>query len=296
MDKRLLQLMVFGACGLGVYGAGAWHYYPQRATLEADGVRRLAWRDRFDVVVVGDSRVQYGVDPSSMETALGNLRVGSFAWSSVGFNRDLLRSAARSLDPKGARVLLLALTPHSLSRRATLDNAFIDTNGSPPLDRLTVANLPIGFEFLSPCGPSHWLRQSNPSTRDIPRVLHEDGWYETSVPQMPAEGVIKLYTERLRASPVDRRILEQLMANVRELTNEGYHVLAFNPPDDPRLAEVEATIGHYDEADIKGRLKAVGGSWLGVPGIYTTFDGSHLGAAEARRFSGELGAQVAGAL
>lgn len=296
MDRRFLSLILASALGIALYGGAAYVKAPKRAAEGVDNARRLWWKDRLDVVFVGDSRTHNGVAPSAVGEALPGLRLGNFGWSSLGWDPRPLEAARQTLDPGGLRVMVLGVTPHGFTQRSATQNAFLDTSQSAFLDKWAVKSLPLATNFFASFGPNQWLRALNPELGQVPFEIHDDGWFEAHTRPLKGERIVRMYSDRLRASPFDPSLLDLLCSEVRRLRGEGVTVIAYRPPVSPEMLQVETAVGKYDEGPIREALANAGAVYLEVPGTYTTYDGSHLNSEEAQRFSRELGMVLATAI
>jgi hypothetical protein len=69
---------------------------------------------------------------------------------------------------------------------------------------------------------------------------------------------------------------------------------ACTPSGSPEIVAIERDASGFDEATFRRRFAAAGGHWLHVAQFaYRTFDGVHLDAAAAERFSTDLGQALA---
>jgi hypothetical protein len=296
MDRRFVSLVLTSLAGIALYGGAAYVKAPLRAAEGVDNARRLWWKEQFDVVFVGDSRTHNGVAPSAMAESLPGFRLGNFGWSSLGWNAKPLEAARQTLDPSGRRVIVLGVTPHGFTQRSATQNAFLDTSQSAYLDKWAVKTMPLATNFFSSFGPNQWLRALNPELGQVPFEIHEDGWFEAHTQPLKGERIVRMYADRLRASPFDETLLDLLCSEVRRLRESGITVITYRPPVSPEMFQVESEVGRYDEAPIRRALTEVGAIYIDVPGTYTTYDGSHLNSEEAQRFSRELGKVLATAI
>src|SRR5512146_2424266 len=74
---------------------------------------------KYDLILMGDSRVYRGLSPASMESVLTGYRIFNFGYSGGGLDRLMYAAAEKRLDPKSDRpsivfgVTPLALTPYA---------------------------------------------------------------------------------------------------------------------------------------------------------------------------------------
>lgn len=296
MDSKFVALAVWSAIGVLTYGTVSQVLSPNRAEESIDNARRLGWKQRFDIVFIGDSRTHNCAAPSAMRQALPGLRMANYGWSSLGWGGEVLASAKATLDPSGKRVVVIGASPIAFTRRSATQNAFLDTARSAWLDRWTVPRAPAATNFFSVYGPNQWLRSLNPELGSVPFRIHEDGWYEATTKPLNGARIVRMYADRLRASPFDMELLALLCEEVGKMRAQGITVIAFRPPSSEQMRMVEEREGAYREELVREQLESAGALYLEVPGTYTTYDGSHLNSEEAQRFSRELGMILATAI
>ena len=204
MDSKFVALAVWSAVGLLTYGAISQVLSPNRAEENIDNARRLGWKQRFDIVFIGDSRTHNCAAPSAMREALPGLRLANYGWSSLGWGAEVLASAKATLDPSGARVVVIGASPIAFTQRSATQNAFLDTARSAWLDRWAVPKAPAATNFFSVYGPNQWLRSLNPELGSVPFRIHEDGWYEATTKPLNGARIVRMYADRCAHRPSTR--------------------------------------------------------------------------------------------
>ncbi len=106
-----------------------------------------------------------------------------------------------------------------------------------------------------------------------------------------------MYVQQYRDAFHDNRvrpvIVDNLLRHVRRWRAKGIRVYGFSPPIAQPILEVEQTCSGFDAAAFMEAFERVGGLWMPAGGTgYVTYDGSHLGRDEARRFSRTLAVQI----
>ena len=108
---------------------------------------------------------------------------------------------------------------------------------------------------------------------------------------------ISLQLEDYRAafenSKVSDDLVDGVMAAVRRFRESGIVVFGFRPPTTIAMFELENELSGFNESDFAEKFRAAGGIWLRFRhGVYPTYDGSHLNAYVAVRFSKDLAEEL----
>jgi hypothetical protein len=252
---------------------------------------KVDWRRCADAVLAGDSRVLLGLSPAEMAGDLPALRVRNYAFAGMGYSADYLRAVEGVLDPASRRkVIMLGVTPHSLSRGATEENGFIE-HTSQPANRRAVTRA-FGevlrfFRRLSVYELSYAL--GLPKGKVIYCHYERDGWAGfRQVPPDPREtlGLYRKLFDPARHGPASEEVAAGLIEAVRRWRRAGIEVYGFRPPSTPAMVALEREVAGFDEGAFVAAFEAAGGTWLRLePLDYRTYDGSHLERDEARAFS-----------
>lgn len=293
MDTRFWSLV--GVSALFTLGLGgiARQFAPNRAAEAIDSARRLTWRERFDIVFVGDSRTHDGIAPSAMAESFPGKSIGNFAWGALAWSPQVIEAAEKTLKPDGLKVMVLGVSPHGFNTRGAMQNAFTDASQSNWADRWFLRSYPSAANYFAPWGPSWWFRRLNPELGQVPFELHDDGWYEAKPPKIQGARVLKAHADRLKASPFERERLDALCKEIEGLVRRGVRVYAFCPPASEQMRTIERELGGYDEPLVRDALERAGATYLTVDGTYEPYDGSHLPSAEAIRFSKAIAEKLA---
>ena len=124
MRNRVFLALVIAATLIGLIGL-----------LRPDAMRTVSrekwfwtWKThsdrKFDVVFVGDSRTYRGISPESMAEGLQGFRILNFGYSSGSLSALMLAEAESRLDAGGRRIIVLGVTPSSLTPRAARDEQY----------------------------------------------------------------------------------------------------------------------------------------------------------------------------
>jgi hypothetical protein len=241
---------------------------------------------KFDVIVIGDSRVYRGVSPTAMSSILKGCSVFNFGFSNSGLSRTLLQAGEEKLDPTGLKIIVLGVSPLTLTGPAALNKHYteyknisrfhhhfgpLDKLFDPKLTMLAFANL---FSHLD-------------KTRGYFQIPHSDGWVESSrIPEKP-DRALKSYKRMLTKYKVSREIETELFQITAEQKRNGITVFAFRPPSSQKMEELENKISGFNEKRFKKEFSQAGGIWIDIEDRFEfiSYDGSHLRGDSAKLFS-----------
>jgi hypothetical protein len=256
--------------------------------------QKLLWREQFDIVVAGDSRVYRGVSPEAMERVLPGLRAANFGFSSCALTPPYLQAAESLLDPRSAQpTIILGVTASALTPAAAKDNGFLSLRKLRRFELVQLASVGQVTYFLSPFDLEEVRNLFREEKTGYVAVWHPDGWVESrKVPEDPTEAV-RVYRRQAKREREKARVSEPIVAKlldtVRAWRARGILVYGFRPPTTQAMVDVETKWMKFDEPAFAQRFIDAGGVWLSFPvGQYDSYDGSHLRDDAAVAFSTDL--------
>ena len=259
---------------------------------------KFHWGPEFDVLLAGNSRVTVGLAPGEMAVTLPGLRIANFGFDGNAFSREYLDAIESKLRKEpGDKIVVLGLTPITLTERAARQNGFLEEKHRSADQRFLARHLPGLLDFFTRFNPRMvlvWLRDA-----EIGREYwrgHPDGWAAQGMDPVNLDGQVRFLrvNVRDRAFPVSPLMVENLLKTVRHWRSLGITTFAFLPPVTAELAREEIRVSGFVLADFVNEFRQAGGHWLEVPGdAYSTYDGGHLEEDSARRLSRDLAAEIA---
>lgn len=252
------------------------------------------WPPIFDVVIAGDSRVFRGLSPSAMNEIMPKHRIANFGYPLCGLTRAYLEAVEGKLDPtKRDKVIVLGVTPASLTSQTAEANGFLDEMRRPPGDvlmRLYFGELLRFFRPIERGTIAHALRGQSPSVQYF-QHFHADGWVATRLIPDDPQLQLKKYEELFAANQVSPELVQELLLNVGRWSAHGIRLFAFRPPTTKAMVELENRLSAFDEKNLSERFEAAGGTWLTFDSArYYSYDGSHIDPDSARQLSRDLAA------
>jgi hypothetical protein len=258
---------------------------------------KVAVEGSLDIALAGDSRVFRGLSPEEMRAALPDARIGNLGFSAACLCGDYLGYVERSLA-KDARapLVVVGVTPHSLTGHAARDNGFLAERRRPARERLEELYLRPLVDFVRPLSLAEiGLPVGDPGRRGslYLQEFHPDGWVASRLEPESPNGALIEYERVLRGSKVEAALVDELAASVARLRARGVRVVAFRPPTTPEMRALEDRLAAHDEPALSARLRAAGAEYWELGGAYHTYDGSHLDESSARALSRDVAARIA---
>ncbi len=257
---------------------------------------KLEWHHTADIVLVGDSQVYRGLDPSVFAATWGG-RALNFGFSGAGLDARYLDAVERVLDPASSPpVVVLAVSPWSLTPRAAGPNGFtaaLEEQRRSSLPAVWLQRLDSVTHRLRPA-PLEVLPAEHTATRAAAESYRQefrpDGWVasEQSPPQI-TRGLESVRANHAHANRVDPAILAAVQDRIRRWTGRGWHVVVFVPPGAPEVDRLARDLAGFDARAVARAVVDAGARWVDVgPDAFETYDGIHLTRASAVRLSRHL--------
>ena len=245
---------------------------------------KLTHSQKHDVLLLGDSRIYVGLNPSAFESALPGKSCYNYGFSALGFSDDYFIQADLLLKkPARGSTIVLGIDATSLIEHSVRYNAFEDVRELSSLESMQLRL----FQHI-------WMG------RDPIRRQHEfrsNGWVPVQpVPFEPTED-LKLYQTAYQNQMCSEVILQTICKWIQKWHAENVTVLALRMPTTNSVFRVECERLGYHPEHVKSELEKAGAVWLDLPNTDTeSYDGSHLGALAAERISKVVANQLAKAV
>ena len=291
-SKRLIATMICAGLILSVVLA--------LRPLTSDGVpenrfwqQKLRYETGVDLVAAGDSRVLYDVCPSEL-TGAKVRKAKNFGFKSAPLNETYLSAAVKQLAPDGERILLVGVTPMAFTPASVQSNGFeqsLEDQESylfePPAFWSNLENrlTPLSLAELSMIV----RRRRSPKLE----TFSADGWVACKTRKLNESYAIPFYRVRFQENEVNSDEIANLLDRVRSLKSEGVKVFGFQPPVPDEMKVVENEGSGFSYPDFVSEFREAGGVWIEPDtSDCKTYDGSHLEAESARRFSARLAEHI----
>jgi len=249
---------------------------------------------KFDVVFVGDSRTYRGISPESMTDILQGIRILNFGYSSGSLSALMLGEAERRLDPAGRRIIVLGVTPSSLTPRAARDEQYRQEKNRTSSEIIENLYLSPFLTYFDPTTPIRFFEEIGSRKARFREAFYESGWVAGWKEPAGPPGSIGVFANDFTGNAVSPMLVDNVLRQTEAWTREGIRVYAFRPPTSRNMTDMEIRRSGFDETTFRQRFIRAGGVWIDVdrPG-YRSYDHSHLDKESAETLS-RLVAEIIG--
>lgn len=244
-----------------------------------------------DVIIVGDSRVYRGLSPEFMGKNLPGYRIFNFAYSAGSLDERMLSEAEKRLDANGRKIIILGVTPLSLTPRSALDEQFLQENKKDKLEIAYIMHLGYLNDFFAPF--TRLLKIAEPDYPVYHQEYHKDGWIASWMkPERPNEG-LDSYAGAFTDNAVSAEIERNLVVRTADWVKRGFRVFAFRPPTCRDMTELENRLSGFREEEFVRNFTRAGGMWVPVSNKdYRSYDCSHIDKDSAIKLSHFFAGQI----
>jgi len=254
----------------------------------------------YDVVLMGDSRIERGVSPEIMEKILPGMNVLNFGYSNGGLNPTMYEAAEKKLSKTGKKkVIILGVTANCITPYTLKNEQFLQVKKLPRedvIERMYLNRILYQFSATTPEGLWNYFKNEKPATVSI-NEYYDNGYVKSGRIPIDTMYAIPSYIDDYTNYKVDEKIIADMVSQIKQWNEKGIVVVGFRPPVTVPMKTLEDTMGFYNEAAISARFNEAGGHWIHLNSTeYKTYDGSHLDLASAMKLSEVLAHQVSGIL
>ena len=286
MRNRVVLALVIGATLIGLIGL------LRPDTMRTASREKWFWtwkthsEKKYDIVFVGDSRTYRGISPESMADSLRGFRIFNFGYSSGSLSIFILAEAEKRLDVSGERIIILGITPSSMTPRAARDEQYRQEKNRTTSEILENIYLAPVMKYFDPTTPIRFLEEIGSRKARFREAFYESGWIagwkEPPGPPDAIDVYANLFTDNLLSPMLVDKVVRQTETWVRT----GIRVYAFRPPTSPAMVDLEMRLSGFDEETFRQLFVRAGGTWIEVarPG-YRSYDHSHLDKESAEALS-----------
>lgn len=253
---------------------------------------------KYNVVLMGDSRVYRSLSPEIFELHLPGLKVLNFAYSNGGINPVMFDAAEKKLATNDKpKVIVLGISTNTITDYSAGNQQYLQELTRPReevLERIYLNPLRYWFSATSPEKLKKQFSNSE-ETAYYRNKYFMNGYVESEKFPVDTMAAIPSYTSDFNNYKVELKNTEVLFEQVEKWTKAGITVVAFYPPVSQPMRMLEDTLGLFDEERIKAGIEKASGHWVELnPTDYKTYDGSHLTIESAQKLSFNISRYIAG--
>ena len=251
---------------------------------------------KFNVILMGDSRVYRGLSPNAMEEKLPEMKVLNFGFSNGGLNNGMFKAAEEKLIKlEQQKVIVLGISPNTITGYTQSNQQYLQELTRPKeeiFERLYLNPLLYWFSSTT----LEKLKKNLKSKKSISYYFSEysmNGYVESEKFPVNINEAIPLYKKDFNNYKVEEKYLIQLFSQTTEWTEKGIIVIGYRPPVSQPMLELENNLGLYNEQFIQQGIENAGGHWLDLnPSNFHTYDGSHLDKTSAIQLSEKIANEI----
>ncbi len=247
---------------------------------------------KYNVVLMGDSRVYRGVSPEIVESHLDGMKVLNFAYSNGGLNPTMFDAAEKKLAQNDKpKIIILGISANAITDYSAENQQYQQELNLPReeiFERIYLNPLRYWFSATSPEKLKNHFSEKK-ETSYYRNTYYMNGYVESDKFPVDTTEALQYYIDDYTNYKVTTEKLEVLFSQVKSWTDKGINVVGFVPPVSKPMQMLEDTLGLFDETAIKAGFENASGKWIDLnPANYKTYDGSHLTIESAKRLSEEI--------
>jgi len=248
---------------------------------------------KYNVVLMGDSRVYRGVSPEIIESHLTGLKVLNFAYSNGGLNPTMFDAAEKKLVQNDKpKMIVLGISANTITDYSAANQQYQQELNRPReeiFERIYFNPLRYWVSATSPEKLKNHFSERK-ETAFYRNEYFMNGYVESEKFPIDTMEAIASYTKDFINHKVTSENLKDLFNQVKKWSDSGIIVVGFVPPVSQPMQMLEDTLGLFDEVAIKAGFENASGHWIDLnPANYKTYDGSHLTIESARELSDRIG-------
>lgn len=255
----------------------------------------------YDAVVIGDSRTYRGVDPKTISSKLNGMNTLNFGYSSGGFTSVFYNEGIKKLKDDGKKIVLLCITPFSLTEEACLNEHFNTERKHKKEEVIETMYFESIMAYFEPVNPQYILQKkylmekiSEQDSLFYNEEYKENGWVASWKLKSEYNEAIDSYEKSFKRTGFNRAAINEFVLRVSESIKNGYKVYAIRPPVHSGLLDVENKYAADVYNEVKDNLIKSGVRWIEYSSVTDqSYDGSHLNKKGAIEFSSAIAEAIA---
>jgi hypothetical protein len=252
---------------------------------------KVNYSPNYDIVIVGDSRVYRGINPSVFENEFNHQYTAyNYGFSSAGLDTFIINQGIQKLKKNGKKIIIIGLSAssfykpnienehlHSLLQKNTKD-LWVKRNIYPRItcfERYSVLDFKKIYFNIS----YHHQFMSN-------------GWiasHKTPIDSTEALASYKDFYKKFRNTNTGSR---QFILKLKTLIKAGYSIYCFRTPTSFAMKNLEDKNSTLNFNTLALDLNKIGAHYLTLSNQYQSYDGSHLDERNANLLSLEIAKKI----
>jgi hypothetical protein len=245
---------------------------------------------KYDIVVIGDSRIYRGISPKVISEKLNGVSVLNFGYSSARLNDFMFSQAEKKLDmSSNNKAIIIGITPNALTVSSNENDHILEFLNMPKEEQLEILYFYDFLKLFAPIRKKDFRKSDKNSKPNYIQDFEADGWVASDkIPEDTTEA-FESYTSNFEDNKVSLNRVDDLCKKTKLWVNQGIKVYAFRFPTSVSMKNIEDSLSGFNEKLISEKIEKEGGIWLEFNfNRYHSYDGSHLDKESAINFSFDL--------
>lgn len=251
---------------------------------------------KFNVVLMGDSRVYRGLSPEVMKKELPGMKILNFGFSDGSLNEIMCRATEKKLArDEQLKVIVLGISPNTITGYTQSNKQYLQELTRPKEEIFESLYLNPLLYWFSSTTPQKLIKKTNSKkpTSYYNSKYNMNGYVESEKFPVDTIEAISLYIKDFTNYKVEEKYMKQLFIQVNKWAKKGIIVIGYRPPVSQPMVELENTLGRYNKKAIQHGIENAGGHWLELNSAnFQTYDGSHLDKQSAIKLSEKIALEI----
>ncbi len=275
-----IMIFLFGICLPKLPSSNILH--------DAFWADKISNSKKYDIVVIGDSRIYRGINPLIISQITASKTV-NYGFSAAGLDSSLIYSALEQLDTNGKKIAVFGITPSAFTQEASKNEHFKSLKRISDKDLWIRKNI---YPFLG--GFNSY------SLSEIKKAFNHEAYYQDCQAdgfiysyKVPSDSMaaINSYIDYFKRTSISELQQSNFLDLIKKLESKGIKCFAFRVPVSLPMATLESKI--FDFETFKIKLESAGAHWISIPqNGFNSYDGSHLTGPSANKLSRILGDSI----
>ncbi len=278
MNKNIILLFSFIITFLICIGVNTQDISPkfdQKLKEEVFWTNKVHNKEKYDFVIMGDSRSLRGINPSLMNTGLNGF---NFSFPSAGLNEFYLKKSLDKLKKGGS--LIISMTPFSFTKKAYRNEKIKEYLNLSFLEQQINKNYKLKRAFSGITKEKF----NNKPDKHI-KEFKLNGYVATKVEKNNPESGVDTYKRNFSNQKYSVEKLKTFIA-ILDQYRKDYEIYLVRMPVYSKVLDIENTLGKFDEELVKKLVIENSLKWIdSFEQEFETYDGSHLTIEAASQYS-----------
>ena len=205
---------------------------------------------KYDVIIMGDSRVYRGISPDVMEKKLKHFKILNFGYSNGGLNPEMYKAATEKLAKNDRpKIIVLGISANAITGFSRGNKQYRQEKSRSREEKIEALYLDNISYWFSPTSPEK-LCDNLSGKKEISYYRNHyymNGYVASEKFPADTTEAVPSYVDDFSRYKVDEKYLQELYSQVKDWTSNGIKVIGFRPPVSLPMRQLEDSLGRYNE-------------------------------------------------